>query len=269
MQATLMYGAGDVRVEEVPDPVRCSAPSAGATCGPTGRCRPRTTAAAWGTSSSVSSRTSAARSPDSPVGTSCSRPSCGATTPVTSAGQVSPPRAATAEAGATTSTAARARRCASRRRREPWCGSAVTEDSALLPALLTLSDVLCTGHHAAVTARVDQHTSVTVIGDGAVGLSAVIAAKRLGAERIVLMGRHTDRTSLGRELGATDVVAARGDEGVEAVREPTGGDGTHAVLECVAPPSPWRRHSRSSATAAPSAASGCLSTPTSPWTSAP
>ncbi len=109
----------------------------------------------------------------------------------------------------------------------------VGEDSALLPSLLTLSDVFLTGHHAAVTAQVNPRTTVTVIGDGAVGLSAVLAAKRLGAERIVLMGRHKDRTDLGREFGATDVVAERGEEGIAAVRELTGGDGTHAVLECV------------------------------------
>jgi threonine dehydrogenase-like Zn-dependent dehydrogenase len=109
----------------------------------------------------------------------------------------------------------------------------VGEDSALIPSLLTLSDVFLTGHHAAVKAGVDPRTTVTVIGDGAVGLSAVLAAKRLGAERIILMGRHTDRTDLGREFGATDVVAERGAEGVERVRQLTGGDGTHTVLECV------------------------------------
>ena len=106
-------------------------------------------------------------------------------------------------------------------------------DSALLPSLLTLSDVFPTGHHCAVTAGVNPRTTVTVIGDGAVGLSAVLAARRLGAERIILMGRHKVRTDLGREFGATDVVAERGEEGVEKVRELTGGDGTHAVLECV------------------------------------
>jgi threonine dehydrogenase-like Zn-dependent dehydrogenase len=109
----------------------------------------------------------------------------------------------------------------------------VDEDSALLPSLLTLSDVYPTGHHCAVTAGVGPRTSVTVIGDGAVGLSAVLAAKRLGAERIILMGRHKDRTDLGREFGATDIVPERGEEGVERVKELTGGDGTHAVLECV------------------------------------
>jgi threonine dehydrogenase-like Zn-dependent dehydrogenase len=109
----------------------------------------------------------------------------------------------------------------------------VREDSALLPSLLTLSDVFPTGHHCAVKAGVNPRTTVTVIGDGAVGLSAVLAARRLGAERIILMGRHKDRTDLGREFGATDVVAERGEEGIERVRELTGGDGTHTVLECV------------------------------------
>jgi threonine dehydrogenase-like Zn-dependent dehydrogenase len=106
-------------------------------------------------------------------------------------------------------------------------------DEALLPSLLTLSDVLCTGHHAAVRAGVSPRTSVTVIGDGAVGLCAVLAARRLGAERIVLVGHHKDRTDLGREFGATDLIAERGDEGIEKVRDLTGGDGTHTVLECV------------------------------------
>ncbi|MEU9955220.1 zinc-dependent alcohol dehydrogenase family protein [Streptomyces sp. NPDC050982] len=112
-------------------------------------------------------------------------------------------------------------------------GLPVAEDSALLPSLLTLSDVFCTGHHSAVTAGVNPRTTVTVVGDGAVGLSAVLAARRLGAERIILMGRHQDRTGLGRDFGATDVVAERGEEGIERVRDLTGGDGTHTVLECV------------------------------------
>jgi threonine dehydrogenase-like Zn-dependent dehydrogenase len=109
----------------------------------------------------------------------------------------------------------------------------VGEDSPLLPSLLTLSDVFATGHHCAVTAGIGPRTTVTVIGDGAVGLSAVLAAKRLGAEQVILMGRHKQRTDLGRGFGATDVVAERGEEGVERVRELTGGDGTHTVLECV------------------------------------
>ena len=109
----------------------------------------------------------------------------------------------------------------------------VGEDSAMLPSLLSLSDVFPTGYHCAKTAGVTPRTTVTVIGDGAVGLSAVLSARRLGAERIILMGRHKDRTDLGREFGATDVVAERGQEGIEKVRELTGGDGTHTVLECV------------------------------------
>ncbi|MEU2630131.1 MFS transporter, partial [Kitasatospora sp. NPDC007106] len=106
-------------------------------------------------------------------------------------------------------------------------------DEALLPSLLTLTDVFCTGHHAAVTARVRPGSSVAVVGDGAVGLCAVLATKRLGAEQVILMGRHTDRTDLGVEFGATDVVLATGDEGAEQVRKLTAGRGADAVLECV------------------------------------
>ncbi|MEE4546611.1 alcohol dehydrogenase catalytic domain-containing protein [Streptomyces sp. V4-01] len=109
----------------------------------------------------------------------------------------------------------------------------VGEDSELLPDLLTLSDVLCTGYHAALTAGVAPGDSVTVIGDGAVGLAGVISAKLLGAEQIILMGRHQVRTDLGRDFGATDVVADRGEEGVARVKELTGGEGTRRVLECV------------------------------------
>jgi threonine dehydrogenase-like Zn-dependent dehydrogenase len=109
----------------------------------------------------------------------------------------------------------------------------VGEDDALMPSLLTLSDVMGTGHHAAVVANVGPGTSVAVVGDGAVGLCGVIAAKRLGAEQIVIMGRHEDRISLAREFGATDVVSERGEEAVERVKELTGGHGVHAVLECV------------------------------------
>lgn len=109
----------------------------------------------------------------------------------------------------------------------------VAPDSSLMPSLLTLSDVFGTGYHAAVRGGVKAGTSVTVIGDGAVGLLAVLSAKRLGAEQIILMGRHSSRTDLGREFGATDVVATRGDEGVNAVKELTGGRGSHVVLEAV------------------------------------
>ena len=109
----------------------------------------------------------------------------------------------------------------------------VDEDSALLPSLLTLADVFGTGYHAAVQAGVKPGSRVAVIGDGAVGLMAVLSAKRLGAEQIILMGRHRARTDLGREFGATEVVAERGEEGIARVRELTGGHGAHAVLEAV------------------------------------
>jgi threonine dehydrogenase-like Zn-dependent dehydrogenase len=109
----------------------------------------------------------------------------------------------------------------------------VGEDDALMPSLLTLSDVMGTGHHAAVVAKVAPGKRAAVVGDGAVGLCAVIAAKRLGAEQIIIMGRHADRIALAREYGATDVVSERGAEAVERVRQLTGGEGVHSVLECV------------------------------------
>lgn len=109
-------------------------------------------------------------------------------------------------------------------------------DEKLIPGLLSLSDVMSTGFHAAKMGRVSAGQSVTVIGDGAVGLCGVIAAKLLGATEIILMGRHTDRTDLGLEFGATHVVAERGEEGVARVLELTGGDGTHVVLEAVGLP---------------------------------
>jgi threonine dehydrogenase-like Zn-dependent dehydrogenase len=109
----------------------------------------------------------------------------------------------------------------------------VSEDDALMPSLLTLSDVFATGHHAAVSARVAPGRTVAVVGDGAVGLCGVLAAKRLGAEQIIILGRHADRTDLALEFGATDVVAERGKEAVERVRALTGGQGAHSVLECV------------------------------------
>lgn len=108
-----------------------------------------------------------------------------------------------------------------------------TADEALLASLLTLSDVYLTGYHAAHMAEVRPGQSVTVVGDGAVGLGAVLAAKQMGAEQIILMGRHQARTDLGIEFGATDVVAERGEEGIAKAMELTGGRGSHAVLEAV------------------------------------
>lgn len=109
----------------------------------------------------------------------------------------------------------------------------VGEDDALMPSLLTLSDVMGTGHHAAVAANVGPGKTAAVVGDGAVGLCGVIAAKRLGAEQIIIMGRHEDRIALAKEFGATDVVSERGEEAVERVRGLTGGFGVDSVLECV------------------------------------
>jgi hypothetical protein len=109
----------------------------------------------------------------------------------------------------------------------------VGKDDALMPSLLTLSDVMGTGHHAAVVAKVGPGKTVAVVGDGAVGLCGVIAARRLGAEQIIMLGRHADRIALAKEFGATNVVSERGDEAVERVRQLTGGFGVHSVLECV------------------------------------
>ncbi|HEY3750543.1 MAG TPA: zinc-dependent alcohol dehydrogenase family protein [Pseudonocardiaceae bacterium] len=103
----------------------------------------------------------------------------------------------------------------------------------LIPHLLTLSDVMGTGHHAAVSGGVRAGSTVAVVGDGAVGLCAVIAAGRLGATRIVAMSRHADRQALARDFGATDIVAERGDDGIAALKEMFDGIGPDIVLECV------------------------------------
>jgi threonine dehydrogenase-like Zn-dependent dehydrogenase len=108
-----------------------------------------------------------------------------------------------------------------------------SQDEATVASLLTLSDVMGTGYHAALMADVDEGDKVAVVGDGAVGLCGVIAAGLLGAEQIIIMGRHPGRIELAKDFGATDVVSERGDEAVERVRELTGGHGVHAVLECV------------------------------------
>jgi threonine dehydrogenase-like Zn-dependent dehydrogenase len=110
-------------------------------------------------------------------------------------------------------------------------GSGHSEE--MLRSLLTLSDVFATGHHAAVCAQVTPGQTVAVVGDGAVGLSGVLAAKRLGAARIIALSRHADRQALAQEFGATDIVAARGEEAVQAVTEMTDGVGVDATLECV------------------------------------
>jgi threonine dehydrogenase-like Zn-dependent dehydrogenase len=106
-------------------------------------------------------------------------------------------------------------------------------DDVLVPSLLTLSDVMATGWHAAVSSRVAPGGTAVVVGDGAVGLCGVIAAKELGAERIIAMSRHEPRQRLATEFGATDIVAERDDAGVEAIMELTDGVGADSVLECV------------------------------------
>src|SRR3954451_23345956 len=123
--------------------------------------------------------------------------------------------------------------------RVPLAGSTLVKvpgsghSDAILKSLLTLSDVMSTGHHAAVSAAVQRGDTVAVVGDGAVGLSAVLAAKRLGADRIIALSRHADRQRIAREFGATDVVDSRGDEANRAVLDLTGGIGVDAALECV------------------------------------
>ncbi|MEF3404504.1 zinc-dependent alcohol dehydrogenase family protein [Agromyces sp. CCNWLW203] len=102
-----------------------------------------------------------------------------------------------------------------------------------VPGLLSLADVMGTGHHAAVSAGVSAGDTVAVVGDGAVGLCAVIAAKRLGAETIIAMSRHPERQALARRFGATHIVEERGAEGVARVQELTDGLGADRVLECV------------------------------------
>jgi threonine dehydrogenase-like Zn-dependent dehydrogenase len=106
-------------------------------------------------------------------------------------------------------------------------------DDDLIPSLLAASDVLGTGWFAAVAAEAGPGKTVAVVGDGAVGLLGILAAKQLGAERIIAMSRHADRQELARRFGATDIVEERGDEGIAKVKELTGGLGAHSVIEAV------------------------------------
>ena len=108
-----------------------------------------------------------------------------------------------------------------------------TPDADLIPDLLAASDVLGTGWFGAVAAEAGPGRTVAVVGDGAVGLMAVLAAKQLGAERIIAMSRHEPRQKLAREFGATDIVTERGDDGVARINELTGGLGAHSVVEAV------------------------------------
>lgn len=122
--------------------------------------------------------------------------------------------------------------------RVPWADGTLVAtpsqpDAALIPHLLTLSDVFPTGHHAAVAAGVKQGSTVVVVGDGAVGLSGVLAAKRLGAAHIIAMSRHADRQQIALQFGADEVIAERGKDGAAMVREILDGIGADSVLECV------------------------------------
>ncbi|GAA4055695.1 zinc-dependent alcohol dehydrogenase family protein [Actinomadura miaoliensis] len=126
----------------------------------------------------------------------------------------------------------------SERARIPWADGTLVAtpgvpDSDLIPSLLAASDVLGTGWFGAVAAQAGPSRTVAVVGDGAVGLLGVLAARRLGAERVVIFSRHETRQRLAREFGATDIVTERGDEGVAALKELTGGLGAHSVIEAV------------------------------------
>jgi threonine dehydrogenase-like Zn-dependent dehydrogenase len=110
---------------------------------------------------------------------------------------------------------------------------------SLMPSLLTLSDVMCTGYHAAVCAGVEKGKTVAVIGDGAVGLCGVLSAKILGAKKIILLSSHKDRALIGKKFGATDIVSVRGDFAFKQVRKLTGDLGVDCVLECVGSKESW------------------------------
>ncbi len=121
----------------------------------------------------------------------------------------------------------------------------VAPEAADLPALMALADVLPTGWHAAVSARVEPGSNVVVVGDGAVGLCGVLAARELGAERIIAMSRHAPRQAIAKQFGATDIVEERDKEGAARVMELTGGIGADAVLECVGTDSSMKQALRS------------------------
>src|SRR5207249_2289029 len=115
----------------------------------------------------------------------------------------------------------------------------------MVPSLLALSDVMGTGWFAADAANVKPGKTVTVVGDGAVGLLGVLSAKQMGAERIITMSRHETRQKLAREFGATDIVSERGDDGVSRIMDLTKGIGADAVLECVGTQESMRQAIRS------------------------
>ncbi|HEV2400660.1 MAG TPA: alcohol dehydrogenase catalytic domain-containing protein [Candidatus Sulfotelmatobacter sp.] len=128
----------------------------------------------------------------------------------------------------------------------------------LVPGLLAASDVFGTGWFAAVAANVRPGATAVVVGDGAVGLLGVLAARHMGAERIIAMSRHESRQKLAREFGATEIVTERSDEGVERIKELTGGIGADSVLECVGTQESMRRRSAPRAQAGRSVTSAYL-----------
>lgn len=113
------------------------------------------------------------------------------------------------------------------------------DNEKLMPSLLALSDVMCTGYHAAVCAGVSEGKTVAVIGDGAVGLCAVLAARYLQAKQIILLSRHEDRSQIGKSFGASEVVFEKGEEGVQKIKDLTGDLGVDCVLECVGSKQAW------------------------------
>jgi threonine dehydrogenase-like Zn-dependent dehydrogenase len=135
--------------------------------------------------------------------------------------------------------------------------TATMPDDDMIPSLLAVSDVLGTGWYAANAARVQPGSTVAVVGDGAVGLMGVLAAKQMGAERIIAMSRHKSRQDLALEYGATHIVTERGEAGVARIRELTSNIGADAVLECVGLTNPCIRPSTRPGRAARSALSGC------------
>jgi threonine dehydrogenase-like Zn-dependent dehydrogenase len=128
----------------------------------------------------------------------------------------------------------------------------------LIPSLLALSDVMGTGWFAADAAHVQPGTTVTVVGDGAVGLLAALSATQMGAGRVIAMSRHESRQRLAREFGATDIVTERGDEGVARIKELTNGIGADAVLECVGTQESMMQAIRSTR---PGGSVGCVGVP--------
>ncbi len=164
--------------------------------------------------------------------TSSSVRSSSPTTPARSVGPGSSPSACT-PSSCTPASAPRPRRRASRTLTARWSPRPGQPDDDLIPSLLAASDVLGTGWFAADAAQAGPGKTVAVVGDGAVGLMAILAAKQLGAERIIAMSRHPERQELARFYGATDIVEERGESGVARIKELTGGLGAHSVIEAV------------------------------------